>query len=74
MSNQDTVAQVFINPDKEFVQAIKESIAACDGHCPCQLPRTDDTLCMCKDFRDKVSDPNFYGKCHCGLYEKRKPQ
>jgi len=35
-------------------------------YCPCSLEHTDDTVCMCKDFRD-MKEPGF---CHCGKYEK----
>lgn len=34
-------------------------------YCPCRLDNTDDTVCMCKEFRDQES-----GECHCGLYVK----
>ena len=35
-------------------------------YCPCSLDMNDDTVCMCKTFREQ----NFAGECHCGLYEK----
>ena len=35
-------------------------------YCPCALEKTDDTVCMCKAFREQA----FAGECHCGLYEK----
>lgn len=35
-------------------------------YCPCQLKHTDDTVCMCKDFRDMDQE----GTCHCGKYRK----
>lgn len=34
-------------------------------YCPCSVERTDDTVCMCKEFREMKS-----GTCHCGLYTK----
>lgn len=37
-----------------------------DGYCPCAVTKTDDTKCMCKEFRERMSD----GPCHCGLYNK----
>lgn len=36
-----------------------------DGYCPCRREKTEDTRCMCKNFREQES-----GSCHCGLYEK----
>ena len=32
--------------------------------------KTEDTKCMCKEFRDQIKDPNFEGYCHCLLYYK----
>jgi len=52
---------------KEIEQAIKEN----DGYCCCQI-KSPETKCMCKDFKEKVSDPDFFGECHCGLFRKVK--
>lgn len=54
-------------PDKDHVQAIKEALKDNDGYCPCQLIKSEDTKCMCKEFREMES-----GTCHCGLYMKEK--
>lgn len=35
-------------------------------YCPCALEKTQDTICMCKAFREQT----YLGECHCGLYEK----
>lgn len=54
--------------DDEMVTTIKQSLVENDGYCPCRLSKTDDTKCMCKEFRDTIA----LGKietCHCGLYE-----
>lgn len=32
-------------------------------YCPCSIIRNDDTICMCKEFKEE-------GTCHCGLYIK----
>lgn len=63
--------KVMINRDAEHVKAIREALEANDNYCPCQI-RSEDTQCMCKSFRDLLNDPDFYGFCHCGLYEKVK--
>lgn len=34
-------------------------------YCPCAVEHTDDTVCMCKEFREMKE-----GTCHCGLYTK----
>ena len=34
-------------------------------YCPCSIIRNDDTVCMCKEFKEMKE-----GTCHCGLYIK----
>ena len=41
-------------------------VLANDGYCPCAIEKNEDTLCMCKDFREQDIGP-----CLCGRYEKR---
>lgn len=55
--------------DEELKKAIKEKLKQ-DPHCPCQLQKTDDTICMCKEFREQETE----GFCHCGLYQKIKKE
>ena len=50
---------VHLNPDKEVVATVKEGLKRTGGYCPCHLERTEDTKCMCKEFRDQIADPNF---------------
>ena len=64
--------KITLNPDENVVKLIKEGLAAKGGYCPCRVERTDDTKCMCKEFRDQIADPNFEGYCHCMLYYKEK--
>ena len=59
--------RIDVNPDKEFAREMRKAIKDNNGHCPCQLERSKDTLCMCKAFRDMEE-----GTCHCGLYTKTK--
>lgn len=40
-----------------------------DNYCPCMTQKTEDTKCICKDFRQKIEDESYVGECHCGLYE-----
>ena len=51
--------------NQKLKEAIKAKLAE-DPHCPCQIEKTEDTICMCKDFREAKA-PYV---CHCGLYEK----
>ena len=60
------------NEDKETVNAIKEGLLKTGGYCPCKLERSEDTKCMCLEFREQIKDPDFEGYCHCYLYYKEK--
>lgn len=51
---------VEINPE------FKAAVDANDGYCPCLIEQSDDTKCMCKDFREQTEP----GPCHCGRFEK----
>ena len=64
--------KVILNPDKEMVKKIKEGLKKKNGYCPCRIEKTEDTKCMCKEFRDQIKDENFEGFCHCMLYYKQK--
>lgn len=55
------------NPDKEYVQMMRKKIKENNGFCPCSLIQSEDTKCMCKEFREMEE-----GICHCGLYIKNK--
>lgn len=60
--------KIITNPDKEFAKEIREKIKENKGHCACAIVFDDDNLCMCKEFRDQISEEKA-GKCHCELYE-----
>lgn len=64
--------KIIFNPDEKIVSAIREGLKKKDGYCPCRLQKTPENLCMCKEFRDQIADPNFEGFCHCRLYQKIK--
>lgn len=51
--------------DEKLAQEILDLIKKNDGYCPCRLFKTEDTKCMCKEFREQEE-----GYCHCGLYYK----
>lgn len=61
---------VRVSDDKEVVAEIKKKLKENGGYCPCRITKTDDTKCMCKEFREQIKDENFHGECHCGLYVK----
>lgn len=59
---------VRLNEDANVVKEIREGLKATGGYCPCRVERTEDTKCMCKEFRDQIADPEYEGYCHCLLY------
>lgn len=60
------------NPDESIVEAVKKGLEKTGGYCPCRLERSEDTKCMCTEFREQIKDPEFEGYCHCYLYYKEK--
>lgn len=61
-----------LNPDAKIVAAVRKGLEKNGGHCPCVREKTEDTKCMCKEFREQIKDPNFEGFCRCMLYYKSK--
>ena len=64
--------KITINENREIVDRIRAGLKMKEGYCPCRLQKTEDNLCMCKEFRDQIADPEFEGFCHCMLYYKEK--
>lgn len=58
--------QIRTNPDKDYVKEVRRQLKENSGYCPCQLDKTKDTKCMCKEFREMDES----GMCRCGLYIK----
>lgn len=44
-------------------ERLLEAMLKSGGHCPCQVEKTDDTLCPCKFYREQH-------KCMCGMFVK----
>lgn len=59
--------RIRVSDNKELVEEIREKIKENGGYCPCRLEQTEDTRCMCKEFRDQI-ERRENGECHCGLY------
>ena len=70
--NTWVLPMVKLNEDEALVQRLREALKKNGGYCPCMPQKSIETVCMCKDFRDKIKDPQFEGLCHCGLYRKVK--
>ena len=63
---------VKLNEDKETVKRIREGLIAKGGYCPCRVGKKEEFKCMCQEFRNQISDPDFEGYCHCMLFYKSK--
>jgi len=57
--------KIRVSDDTELVAEIRQKLKENNNYCPCRIEKTDDTKCMCKEFREQES-----GECHCGLYVK----
>ena len=64
--------KVRLNEDAEVVRMVREGLEARGGYCPCVRETSEDTKCMCRQFREQIADPDFEGYCHCLLYYKEK--
>ena len=64
--------KIRLNENKELADMVKAGLKARGGYCPCRREMTEDTKCMCKEFREQIADPEFEGYCHCMLHYKEK--
>lgn len=56
-----------LSDNKENVASVREALKKNEGYCPCQIQRTPDTRCICKEFREQTPVGET---CRCGLYVK----
>ena len=64
------MAKFTLNPNEEIVQIVREGLKRTGGYCPCRTERSEDTKCICREFREQLEDPEYSGFCHCMLYYK----
>lgn len=67
--NNEVVAKdykIYPTPDFNHRKRIETAIKENNGYCPCMIEKNDDTICMCKQFRD-LSHAEF---CHCQQFYK----
>jgi ferredoxin-thioredoxin reductase catalytic subunit len=64
--------KITFNKNQEIVKTIQEGLKQTGGYCPCKRERTEDTKCMCTEFKEQIKDKDFEGYCHCMLYYKSK--
>lgn len=62
--------KIIPNPNKEEYNEISQAVKDNDNYCPCLTTRNTDTKCMCKVFREQMTE----GYCHCGRYIKIKEE
>ena len=56
--------KILTSKDKVLVEKIRKKLKDNDGYCPCKIVRSEDTRCICKEFKEQ----DEAGPCHCGLY------
>lgn len=71
-TNPGGFMKVILNPNSEVADAVKLGLEKNGGYCPCKTEHIPENICMCKQFREQIRDPNFEGFCHCMLYYKYK--
>ena len=48
--------KIELNKDEIVVNLIKEGLKKNGGYCPCKLQKTEDTKCMCKEFKEQIKN------------------
>lgn len=71
-NNKKAAGRVRLNENAEVVRIVREGLKRTGGYCPCRREQTEDTKCICREFREQMADPDFEGYCHCMLYYKEK--
>ena len=71
-NNKKAAGRVRLNENAEVVRIVREWLKRTGGDCPCRREQTEDTKCICREFREQMADPDFEGYCHCMLYYKEK--
>lgn len=64
--------KVRYNDDAAYVEKLLKALEMRGGYCPCRLQRIEDNICICREFREQIADPEFSGLCHCKLFYKEK--
>ena len=44
--------RIRLKEDEQIVKLIKQGLSERNGHCPCVREISDDTKCMCRQFRE----------------------
>lgn len=60
--------KIIKNPNDIEFKEITQKVIDNGGYCPCSIVKSEDTKCLCKEFREQ----RYEGECHCGRYIKVK--
>ena len=63
---------VRLNENEERVKTIREGLKIKGGYCPCRMERTEDTKCICREFKEQMADPDFAAKMAEAAYRIRE--
>jgi hypothetical protein len=58
------------NPNNEKYNKMTKAVQLNKGYCPCMVEQSEDTKCICKDFREQ----DYEGLCHCERFIKIKSE
>ena len=47
-------AKIQLNPDAEMVKIVREGLKQRGGYCPCRREQSEDTKCICREFREQM--------------------
>jgi len=72
MKKNELPEGIRLNEDSEYCKKILAGLEKKNGYCPCRVQKIPENICICKEFRDQIADPEFFGYCHCRLYFKEK--
>ena len=61
-----------LNSDPEVVASIREGLKRTGGYCPCRVDRTEDTKCICREFREQMPPPVLGASPPSLLYKNTK--
>ena len=48
-----------LNPNEEIVKTIREGLKRTGGYCPCRLQHIPENICICKEFKEQLADPDY---------------
>lgn len=64
--------RIILNRDSTAVHLLLRSLEQSGGYCPCRSEKTEENICLCREFREQVNNPEFEGYCRCTLFYKEK--